>query len=39
MGAMYYFGQLVLEIFENNYLKSYFRLSEWEILYPFLETS
>ena len=37
MGLMNYFGRVVLEILENNLLKSYFGNSEIEILFPFLE--
>ena len=37
MGSMNYFGQVVLEILENDLLKSYFGNSEIEILSAFLE--
>ena len=36
---MNYFGQMILEILENNQLKSYFGNSEITILSPFLEIS
>ena len=36
---MNYFGQVVYEILENNWLKSYFGNLEMEILSPFLEYS
>ena len=39
MGSMNFFGQVVLEIFENNLLKSYFGNSEIEILSAFPEIS
>ena len=39
MRSMNYFGQVFLEIWENNQLKSYFGNSEIEILNPFLEIS
>ena len=34
---MNYFDQVVLEMWENNQLKSYIRNSEIQILYPFLD--
>ena len=37
MGSMNYFGQVVLEIVENNLLESYFTNLEIEILSAFLE--
>ena len=39
MRSMNYFGQVILEILENNQLKSYFGNSEIAILSPFLEIS
>ena len=39
MRSMNYFGQVFLEILENNYLKSYFGSSEIEILSTFLQIS
>ena len=36
---MNYFSQVVLEILENNLLKSYFGNLEKEIMSPFLEMS
>ena len=36
---MSYFGQVVLEILENNLLESYSEDLEMQILYPFLEIS
>ena len=39
MGSMTYFGQVLLEIFENKLLKIYFGNSEMEILPLFLEIS
>ena len=36
---MNYFGQEILEILENNQLKTYFGNSEIAILFPFLEIS
>ena len=39
MRSINYFGQVVLEILENNELKSYFRYSKLEFLSPFLEIS
>ena len=39
MRSMNYFGQVILEILENNQLKSYFGNSEIVILSPFLEIS
>ena len=37
--SMNYFGQVILEILENNQLKSYFGNSEISILSPFFEIS
>ena len=39
MGSTNYFGQVILEILENNLLKSYFGNLEFEILSPLLEIS
>ena len=39
MRSMNYFGQVILEILENNQLRSYFGNSEIVILSPFLEIS
>ena len=39
MGSTNYYGQVILEILENNLLKSYFGNLEFEILSPLLEIS
>ena len=39
MGSMNYFGQIFLEMLENNKMKSYFGNSEIDFLSPFLEIS